>query len=143
MNTADNLSVYGLFTHRHVGELLEQIGLKREQMTFTPHLLPVPRGILSTIYIRFKQLQTRESVSKIYRDFFAGSPLVRFYEQGLPQIQNIVRTCYEDIGFELDSTGQRCIVVSCLDNLLKGAASQAVQNLNLMYGWGEAEGLES
>ena len=142
MNTADNLSVYGLFTHRHVGELLEQIGLKREQMTFTPHLLPVPRGILSTIYIRFKQLQTRESVSKIYRDFFAGSPLVRFYEQGLPQIQNIVRTCYEDIGFELDSTGQRCIVVSCLDNLLKGASGQAVQNMNVMNGWGEAEGLE-
>lgn len=142
MNTADNFSAYGLFTHRHIGELYEQIGLNQEQILFTPHLLPVPRGILSTIYVRFNQVQTRASVLKIYRDFFGASPLVRLYEKGLPQIQNIVRTNYEDIGFELDASGKRAIIVSCLDNLLKGAAGQAVQNLNLVYGWGEAEGLE-
>ena len=142
MYAADNLSAYGLFGHRHTGELLEQIGLGADQITFTPHLLPIPRGILSTLYVRFLAPQSREAVAKIYRDFFAASPLVRFYEHGLPQIQHSVRTNYADIGFQLDSEGRRAIVVSCLDNLLKGASGQAVQNMNVMLGWGEAEGLE-
>jgi N-acetyl-gamma-glutamyl-phosphate reductase len=142
MNTADNFSAYGLFTHRHTGELYEQIGLTSDQIVFTPHLLPIPRGILSTIYVHFHKPQTRESIGHIYREFFAASPMVRLHEKGLPQIQHVVHTNYLDLGFELDKSGRRAIVVSCLDNLLKGAAGQAVQNLNLMYGWGEAEGLE-
>lgn len=142
MYTADNLSAYGVFTHRHTGELLEQIGLTPQQIIFTPHLLPIPRGILSTIYVQFKQPQTRASVLHAYRAFFGASPLVRLHENGLPQIQHIVRTSYCDIGFQLDSSGKRAVIVSCLDNLLKGAASQAVQNLNLIEGWGESEGLE-
>jgi N-acetyl-gamma-glutamyl-phosphate reductase len=142
MNTADNLSAYGLFAHRHTGELYEQIGLTSEQIVFTPHLLPIPRGILSTIYVHFHTPQTRASIGKIYREFFTASPMVRLHEKGLPQIQHVVRTNYLDLGFELDRSGRRAVVVSCLDNLLKGAAGQAVQNLNLMYGWGEAEGLE-
>ena len=142
MATADNLSAYGVFGHRHMGELLEQIGLADEQIVFTPHLLPIPRGILSTIYVHFKEPQTRSSILKIYRDFFAQSPLVRLYENGLPQIQYVARTCYSDIGFRLDASGRRGLIVSCLDNLLKGASSQAVQNLNILMGWNEAEGLE-
>jgi len=142
MYAADNLSAYGLFGHRHVGELLEQIGLENEQIVFTPHLLPIPRGILSTIYVHFNQPQTRQSLLKIYREFFAKSPLVRVYENGLPQIQYSVRSCYSDIGFQLDASGKRAVIVSCLDNLLKGASSQAVQNLNILMGWNEAEGLE-
>jgi N-acetyl-gamma-glutamyl-phosphate reductase len=142
MYAADNLSAYGVFTHRHTGELLEQIGLQSSEIVFTPHLLPIPRGILSTIYVRFKEPQTRASVLNTYRRFFGASPLVRLYENGLPQIQYSVRTSYADIGFQLDSTGRRAVVVSCLDNLLKGASSQAVQNLNVMQGWGESEGLE-
>jgi N-acetyl-gamma-glutamyl-phosphate reductase len=142
MYAADSLSAYGVFTHRHTGELLEQIELEENQIVFTPHLLPIPRGILATIYARFKEPQTREAVARIYREFFAGSPMVRLYESGLPQIQYVARTNYADIGFELDSSGKRAVIVSCLDNLLKGAAGQAVQNLNLIAGWGEAEGLE-
>lgn len=142
MYAADNLSAYGLFTHRHTGELLEQIGLERDQIAFTPHLLPIPRGILSTIYVHFREPQTRATLLKSYREFFAASPLVRLYESGLPQIQNVAHTSYCDIGFQLDATGKRAIIVSCLDNLLKGAAAQAVQNLNLLMGWNEAEGLE-
>ena len=142
MYAADNLSAYGVFTHRHTGELLEQIGIEAGEIVFTPHLLPIPRGILSTIYVRFKEPQTRASVAKVYRKFFAGSPMVRLYENGLPQIQYSVRTNYADIGFQLDASGRRAVIVSCLDNLLKGASSQAVQNLNVMQGWGEAEGLE-
>ena len=142
MYAADNLSAYGVFSHRHTGELLEQIGISACEIVFTPHLLPIPRGILSTIYLRFKQAQTRESIAKVYRDFFAGSPMVRLYEKTLPQIQYVVRTNYADIGFELDASGCRAVIVSCLDNLLKGAAGQAVQNLNVVFGWGEAEGLQ-
>ena len=115
--------------------------MKSSEIIFTPHLLPIPRGILSTIYVRFKKAQAHESVAKIYREFFAESPMVRLFEKSLPQIQYSVRTNYADIGFHLDASGRRAVLVSCLDNLLKGAAGQAVQNLNLMYGWPESEGL--
>jgi N-acetyl-gamma-glutamyl-phosphate reductase len=141
MYAADNLSAYGVFAHRHTGELLEQIGIQSSEIVFTPHLLPIPRGILSTIYLRFKKAQTQASVLEVYRKFFMGSPLVRIFEKSLPQIQYSVRTNYADIGFQLDAGGCRAVLVSCLDNLLKGAAGQAVQNMNVMLGWGEAEGL--
>jgi N-acetyl-gamma-glutamyl-phosphate reductase len=142
MYAADNLSAYSVFKHRHTGELLEQIGLDADSIIFTPHLLPIPRGILSTIYVRFNEAQTRDSIARAYRTFFADSPMVRLHENTLPQIQFSVRTNYADIGFEIAADGRRAVIVSCLDNLLKGASSQAVQNLNVMLGWGEAEGLE-
>ncbi len=142
MHAADNFSAYGAFTHRHTGELLEQIGVDANEIIFSPHLLPIPRGILSTIYVHFREPQTRAGVARIYEKFFAGSPMVRLYGKALPQIQYSVRTCYADIGFQLAADGRRAIVVSCLDNLLKGASGQAVQNLNVMLGWPEAEGLE-
>lgn len=142
MYAADNLSAYGAFTHRHTGELLEQIGLKAEQIVFTPHLLPIPRGILATNYVRFKTPQTRACVMEAYSKFFAHCPMVRLHEHGLPQIQHVARTNYIDIGFELARDGKRAVIVSCLDNLLKGASGQAVENFNVMLGWDEAEGLE-
>jgi len=142
MYAADNLSAYGIFTHRHTGELLEQIGAGKDQIVFTPHLLPIPRGIFSTIYVHFNNTQATESISQIYREFFAESPMVRLHNRTLPQIQHVVHTNYADIGFQLSPDGRRAVIVSCLDNLLKGASSQAVQNLNVMQGWGEAEGLE-
>jgi N-acetyl-gamma-glutamyl-phosphate reductase len=142
MYAADNLSAYGVFSHRHTGELLEQIALDKSQIVFTPHLLPIPRGILSTIYVRFSSTQTAESILQVYREFFAHSPMVRLHEKTLPQIQHVVRTSYADIGFQLAPDGRRAVIVSCLDNLLKGASSQAAQNLNVMQGWHEAEGLE-
>ena len=142
MACADNLSAYGVFNHRHTGELLEQIGLEKSQIVFTPHLLPIPRGILSTIYVNFKQPQTREAVAEVYAKFFAKSPMVRLYDNHLPQIQYVVNKNYCDIGFQLSPCGKRAIIVSCLDNLLKGASGQAVQNLNVMMGWPESEGLE-
>jgi N-acetyl-gamma-glutamyl-phosphate reductase len=142
MYAADNLSTYAVFAHRHTGELLEQIGVDSSQIIFTPHLLPIPRGILSTIYVRFREPQTHEAVAKVYHDFFNASPLVRIYDKTLPQIQYSAYTNYADIGFQIAADGRRAIVVSCLDNLLKGASSQAVQNMNLMLGYREAEGLE-
>ncbi|HVJ09819.1 MAG TPA: N-acetyl-gamma-glutamyl-phosphate reductase [Acidisarcina sp.] len=141
MHAADNLSAYGIFTHRHVGELLEQLELDQDEITFAPHLLPIPRGILSTIYVTFWEPKTAAEVNRRYHKFFAHSPLVRVFGTQVPQLQYSVRTNYCDIGFQLSSDGRRCVIVSCLDNLLKGAAGQAVQNMNLMYGWNEAEGL--
>jgi N-acetyl-gamma-glutamyl-phosphate reductase len=141
MYAADNLSAYGVFSHRHTGELLEQIGISGGDIVFTPHLLPIPRGIMSTIYVRFKHAETHENVAQIYGDFFASSPMVRIYEKALPQIQYSVRTNFADIGFQISGDGRRAVIVSCLDNLLKGASGQAVQNMNVMLGWDEAEGL--
>ncbi|MGB6727386.1 MAG: N-acetyl-gamma-glutamyl-phosphate reductase, partial [Terracidiphilus sp.] len=141
MYAADNLSAYGVFSHRHTGELLEQIGVDAGDIVFTPHLLPIPRGILSTIYVRFEAPQTRASVAAVYESFFAACPMVRFSSKTLPQIQYVVRTNYADIGFQLDASGRRAVIVSCLDNLLKGAAGQAVQNMNIVLGWPESEGL--
>ena len=141
MYAADNLSAYSVFNHRHTGELLEQIGLGAGDIVFTPHLLPIPRGIMSTIYVHFNEPQTHDSLARIYRDFFASSPMVRIYDKALPQIQYSVRTNFADIGFQVSSDGRRAVIVSCLDNLLKGASGQAVQNMNVMLGWDEAEGL--
>lgn len=142
MYAADNLSAYGVFAHRHTGELLEQLEVKNSEIVFTPHLLPIPRGILSTIYVSFKETRTAAEVEERYHEFYKDSPMVRLFGAGnLPQIQYSVRTNYCDIGFELNKDGHRCVIVSCLDNLLKGASGQAVENFNLMCGYGEAEGL--
>ncbi|RXH55757.1 N-acetyl-gamma-glutamyl-phosphate reductase [Granulicella sibirica] len=142
MYAADNLSAYGVFSHRHTGELLEQLHLTEDQIQFTPHLLPIPRGILSTIYARLATPGTPEQIETAFRTFYAGRSMVRIHATpGLPQIQHIVRTNFCDIGFQLAKDGKRLVIVSCLDNLLKGAAGQAVQNMNLMVGWNESEGL--
>ena len=142
MYAADNLSAYAVFGHRHTGEMLEQLGLTAEQPQFTPHLLPIPRGILSTIYVRLARRIEPEQIEACLRAFYATSPMVRIHATpDLPQIQHVVRTNYIDLGFELAKDGRRLVVVSCLDNLLKGAAGQAVQNMNVMCGWDESEGL--
>ena len=142
MYAADNLSAYSVFGHRHLGELLEQLSLERAQIRFTPHLLPIPRGILSSIYLRLNRDLTEHAIHSLYSDVYGANSLVRLREPGdLPQIHHVVRTNFCDIGFELDSDGRRLFLVSCLDNLLKGAASQAVQNLNIMCGWDETAGL--
>jgi len=140
MSAADNLSAYAVFGHRHLGEMLEQLNLEESQIIFTPHLLPIPRGILSTTYVNFREKKNAAEVDACFREFYASSPMVRIFDS-LPQIQYSVRTNYCDIGFKLAKDGHRCIVVSCLDNLLKGAAAQAIENMNLMCGWDEAEGL--
>ena len=142
MYAADNLSAYRLFGHRHTGELLEQLELDADAIVFTPHLLPIPRGILSTIYVTFREKKSAEEIEACLRAYYAESPMVRLLTAGaLPQIQHVVRTNFCDIGFQLAPNGRRAIVISCLDNLLKGAAGQAVQNMNVMCGWRETEGL--
>jgi N-acetyl-gamma-glutamyl-phosphate reductase len=143
VSVADNLSAYGVFKHRHLGEMLEQLGLAADELIFTPHLLPIPRGILSTIYVHLSRPMTASEVEQRYREFYEGRRWVRVFSAGkLPEIQYSLHSNYCDIGFCLADDGRRLVIVSCLDNLLKGAAGQAVQNMNLMCGWSEAEGLQ-
>jgi N-acetyl-gamma-glutamyl-phosphate reductase len=143
VSVADNLSAYSVFGHRHVGEIVEQLELNPDELTFTPHLLPIPRGILSTVYVYLNRRMIAAEVESCFRQFYAGKPWVRvFANPQLPQIQFSLHTNYCDLGFCLADDGQRLVLVSCVDNLLKGAAGQAVQNMNLMYGWKEEEGLQ-
>jgi N-acetyl-gamma-glutamyl-phosphate reductase len=138
----ENLRAYGLFHHRHVPEMLQTLGLAEKDFIFTPHLLPVNRGILSTIYVHLKKRHKLAEVVVLFQEFYAAAPLVRVYaDGGLPDIQSIARTQYFDVGFALDEANGRLIILSALDNLGKGAAGQAVQNMNLMYGFPEATAL--
>jgi N-acetyl-gamma-glutamyl-phosphate reductase len=143
VSVADNLSAYSLFNHRHVGEIVEQLGLNTQELIFTPHLLPIPRGILSTIYVHLDRAMTPAEVESCFRNFYSGKRWIRlFATPKLPQVQFSLHTNYCDLGFCLADDGRRLVLISCIDNLLKGAAGQAVQNMNLMYGWAEDEGLQ-
>ncbi len=140
---ADNLSAYSVFNHRHVGEIVEQLALGAQELIFTPHLLPIPRGILSTIYLHLNREMTPLEVESCFRNFYLGKRWVRVFQTPkLPQVQFSLQTNYCDLGFCLAEDGRRLVLISCIDNLLKGAAGQAVQNMNLMYGWSEDEGLQ-
>ena len=143
ISVADNLSAYSVFNHRHLGEMLEQLNLQNGELIFTPHLLPIPRGILSTLYLRLNLVMKAAEVESCFRQFYRSRPWVRiFATPKLPQIQFSLHTNYCDIGFCLAEDGRQLVLVSCVDNLLKGAAGQAVQNMNLMFGWSEQEGLQ-
>ena len=136
VSVADNFSAYSVFGHRHTGEILEQLALSSSQLIFTPHLLPIPSGILSTIYVYLNREMTADQIQASFQDFYKGKRWVRIFPaSSLPEIQFSVHTNYCDLGFCLARDGRRLVLVSCLDNLLKGAAGQAVQNMNLMYGW--------
>jgi N-acetyl-gamma-glutamyl-phosphate reductase len=139
----ENFKAYGLFTHRHTPEILEHTGLSETQVVFSTHLLPLSRGILSTIYVTLAEPQTAADIETLYRQFYAGRPMVRIWEAGtLPELQHVAHTNFCDIGFALDKSGRRLVIVSCLDNLGKGAAGQAVQNFNWMLGVQEQTSLQ-
>jgi N-acetyl-gamma-glutamyl-phosphate reductase len=138
----ENFRAYGLFSHRHTPEVAEHLGLAARDFVFTTHLLPVDRGILSTLYVWLRTPRKLQDVEALFRKFYAGRPMMRIYPAGtLPELQHVAHTNFCDIGFALDSSGERLVVVSCLDNLGKGAAGQAVQNLNGMRGYPETAGL--
>jgi N-acetyl-gamma-glutamyl-phosphate reductase len=138
----ENFRAYGLFTHRHTPEVSDHLGLAARDFVFTTHLLPVERGILSTLYVWLPSPRKAEDIETLYRRSYAGKPMVRIMPVGtLPELQYVTHTNFCDIGFSLDSAGERLVVVSCLDNLGKGAAGQAVQNFNGMRGYPETAGL--
>ncbi len=138
----DNFRAYGLFSHRHTPEITEHTGVNPRDLIFSTHLLPVARGILSTISVWLEPARTADEIEALYRRSYAGRALVRIWPAGrLPELQHVAHTNFCDIGFALDPAGERLVVVSCLDNLGKGAAGQAVQNLNAMVGLPEATAL--
>jgi len=137
-----NFRAYNVFTHRHTPEVSEHLGLASENFVFTTHLLPVDRGILSTLYVWLDRSRKPDEIEALYRKFYTGRQMVRLMPAGtLPELQHVTRTNFCDIGFALDHSGQRLVIVSCLDNLGKGAAGQAIQNLNGMRGYPETAGL--
>lgn len=133
-----SVAAYGLFGHRHTPEMEQALGLP---VTFTPHLVPLDRGILSTTYARLKTGVTAAQVGDALRAAYAQSFFVRLTGDRLPEIKHVVHTNFCDIGWKVDEPTGRLIVVAVLDNLLKGAAGQAVQQFNLLCGLPEHEGL--
>jgi N-acetyl-gamma-glutamyl-phosphate reductase len=140
----ENLKAYRVNDHQHkpeINRILSDVAGKNIDIIFTPHLVPMNRGILSTIYLKLtKKMDTKMAIS-VYRDFYKGKPFVRISDEGkLPQIRDVVGTNFCDIGLKV--MGHDLIVISCIDNLMKGAAGQAVQNMNIMCGFDETEGLK-
>src|SRR5438445_424011 len=132
-----SVSAYGVFHHRHGAEIEQGVG---RQVTFTPHLVPLDRGILSTIYVRVAPGTTEEALGDIYEQTYKGATFVRLVGSALPEIKHVAHTNFCDIGWRVDPSG-RAILVSVIDNLLKGASGQAVQNLNVMLGLDERTAL--
>ncbi len=140
----ENFRAYSVASHRHTPEIiqeLEQLAKREIKLTFVPHLLPIQRGILATIYCKPKKTTNKQELLHLYREFYKGSPFVRIRDR-VPSINDIRGTNFCDIGIEFDINVNRIIIVSVLDNLVKGASGQAVQNLNIMFGMREDEGLK-
>jgi N-acetyl-gamma-glutamyl-phosphate reductase len=138
----ENFRAYGLFTHRHTPEIAEHAGIALDDFIFTTHLLPVERGILSTLHVWLASPRRADEIESLYRLFYAERRMVRILPGGrLPELQHVTHTNFCDIGFALDPSGERLVILSCLDNLGKGAAGQAVQNMNEMFGYPETAGL--
>ncbi|MEX2262513.1 MAG: N-acetyl-gamma-glutamyl-phosphate reductase [Bryobacteraceae bacterium] len=139
---AENFSAYSILDHRHVPEVLLGSGIEEAEFSFTAQLLPLDRGILETIYFRATGVADAAALLDIYEKRYAGEPFVRLYEPGqVPDLQSVAHANFCDIGFRFDAATGRAVVVSAIDNLVKGAAGQAVQNMNLMLGFPETEGL--
>lgn len=139
---AENFNAYGFNEHRHVPEVLQNSGLGEREFTFTAHLLPINRGILETIYLRTQGVKSAVDLLSIYEECYAHEPFIRLYAPGkVPDLRAVQETNFCDIGFHFDPESQRATIVAAEDNLVKGAAGQAVQNMNLMLGFPETEAL--
>jgi N-acetyl-gamma-glutamyl-phosphate reductase len=133
-----SVAAYGVMSHRHGPEIEQEL---KAAVTFVPHLVPLDRGILETIYGWLKPGTTEAQVAKTLADAYADAPFVRLTGTALPEIKHVAYTNFCDIGWKVDEEGARIVLVSCLDNLIKGAAGQAVQVLNLMLDLDERTGL--
>lgn len=142
----ENMKAYGVATHRHTPEIEEQLGYacgEKITINFTPHLVPMNRGILATAYASLKKDVTYEEVKAIYDKYYADEKFVRVLEKDVcPQTKWVEGSNYVDVNFKIDPRTNRIIMMGAIDNLVKGAAGQAVQNMNLMFGLKESEGLE-
>lgn len=142
----ENIKAYGVASHRHTPEIEEQLGYaagEKVVLNFTPHLVPMNRGILATEYAKLKKEVTWEEVKAVYDKYYANEKFIRVLGKGVcPETKWVEGSNYVDIGFTIDERTGRIIMMGAIDNLVKGAAGQAVQNMNLMFGLKESEGLE-
>jgi N-acetyl-gamma-glutamyl-phosphate reductase len=133
-----SVAAYGIFSHRHTAEIEQELGMR---VTFVPHLVPLDRGILETIYASLTPGTTEAQVTGALQAAYADAPFVRLTGSALPEIKHVAHTNFCDIGWKVDAEGGRVVLVAVIDNLVKGAAGSAVQNLNLMLGLDEQTGL--
>lgn len=141
----ENIKAYGVTSHRHTPEIEEQLGYAAGEeilLNFTPHLVPMNRGILVTAYATLKEGVTEEEIRAAYNKYYADEKFVRVLEPGVcPETRWVEGSNYTDINFKVDPRTHRVVMMGALDNLVKGAAGQAVQNMNLIFGLNEDEGL--
>jgi len=141
----ENMLAYKVAKHQHTPEVeqeLSNLSGTSINVTFTPHLIPITSGIFSTIYLKLKKNVAHEEVSLLFQDFYRGQPFIRLLSEGIyPMVKNVVRTNYCEIGWQINYRTSRLIILSSIDNLIKGASGQAVQNMNLMFGLDEGHGL--
>lgn len=142
----EGVKAYKIFQHRHLPEIegeLSQLAGRRIKVTFVPHLIPMDRGILSTIYVTLVQKMTAEEALELYRGFYRDDPFVRIYPKGkVPNTKDVRGSNYCGLGLSVHEEDGRMVVVTAIDNLVKGASGQAVQNMNIMLGFPETMGLE-
>ena len=142
----ENMKAYGVATHRHTPEIEEQLGYaagEKVVLNFTPHLVPMNRGILATEYAKLTKDVSWEEVKAVYDKYYENEKFVRVLDKDVcPETKWVEGSNYVDIGFKIDPRTKRIIMMGVIDNLVKGAAGQAVQNMNLMFGLKESEGLE-
>jgi len=133
-----SVAAYGVFSHRHAAEIEQELG---SSVTFVPHLVPLDRGLLETIYGTLRRGTTEAQVTDALERAYASAPFVRLTGSELPEIKHVAYSNFCDIGWRVDEAGGRLVIVSVIDNLIKGAAGQAVQNLNILLGLDERAGL--
>jgi N-acetyl-gamma-glutamyl-phosphate reductase len=133
-----SMAAYGVFSHRHGAEIEQEVGM---DVTFVPHLVPLDRGILETIYARLRPGATGADVEAALHAAYADAAFVRLTGPDLPEIKHVAHTNFCDIGWRVSPDGRQLVMVACLDNLVKGAAGQAIQNFNVAFGYPEALGL--
>ena len=133
-----SVSAYGIFSHRHTAEIEQELSAP---VTFVPHLVPLDRGILETIYAPLRPGTTAARISALLQTAYADAPFVRLTGDALPEIKHVVHTNFCDIGWKVDEERARIVLVAVIDNLVKGAAGSAVQNLNILLGLDERTGL--
>ena len=142
----EGVKAYKIFEHRHTPEIeqeLSRLAGKRVPVTFVPHLIPMDRGILSTLYVMLTKKPKTEEVLETFNDHYRGEPFIRVHPKGkLPNTRDVKGSNYCDIGVKVSEADGRMVVVTAIDNLVKGASGQAVQNMNIMLGFPETMGLE-
>jgi N-acetyl-gamma-glutamyl-phosphate reductase len=134
----DSIAAYGVFAHRHAAEIEQELGVA---VTFVPHLVPIDRGIFETIYARLRPGVDAAAVDAALEGAYASSPFVRLTRGDLPEIKHVAHTNFCDIGWRVGGPGGQLVMVACIDNLVKGAAGQAIQNFNVMFGFDETTAL--